>query len=347
MRGKKINADALPPCLSLLTRRKRGKLREFDARAAFLYTSPMAFTSAFVQVVILFILIIAGYAARKAGVLNLQVTQGFSRFILSISLPALAISSLQIEFSHERLTDAALMFCIMVGCYLLYAVYAWFVPKLLRANRQDAAVYRFCVFFSNTAFMGYPVLEAFFGKEAVFYGVVFNIIYPLLMFTVGTGFMVFARDTPGKKHPIPWKNPGVIASVIGFTLFLMPFRLPLILEQPIDMLGGLTTPFSMIVIGSLLTHLKFQDIWKGAGVYGVLIFRLAVIPLSVFALLKLFGFSGYLLSVPVLLSAMPAAANISIFANQFGCNEELASRLVFLSTLVSVFTLPLFALLTG
>jgi predicted permease len=73
--------------------------------------------------------------------------------------------------------------------------------------------------------------------------------------------------------------------------------------------------------------------------------RLVGIPLAVFAALKLLGFSGYLLIVPVLFSAMPAAANISILADQFGGNEELASRLVFISTLFSVFTLPVFALL--
>jgi predicted permease len=307
----------------------------------------MAFLSAFVQVAVLFILIIAGYAARKIGVLDLTITRGFSRFILNVTLPALAISSLQIEFSRERLGEAALMFCIMTGCYLLYAAFAWFVPKLLRAGRGEAAIYRFFVFFSNTGFMGYPVLEAFFGKEAVFYGVVFNIIFPLLMFTVGTAFMVFATALPSEKRRIPWKNPGVISSILGFILFLMPFRLPFILARPIDMLGGLTTPLSLIVIGSLLTHVKVRDIWKGAAMYCGVVFRLAIIPLTVFAALRLLGFSGYLLSVPVVLSAMPAAANISIFANQFGCNEELASRLVFLSTLLSVFTLPLFALLTG
>jgi predicted permease len=303
--------------------------------------------SAFVQVAILFILIVAGYGARKIGVLDLVVTRGFSRFIVNVSLPALAISSLQIEFSRDRLTDAVLMFCIMIGCHLLYAVFAFFVPKLLRADRRDAAIYRFLMFFSNTGFMGYPVLEAFFGREAVFYGVVFNICYPLLMFTVGIGIMVFVTEQPGEKFKIPWRHPGVVSSIIGFILFLMPFRLPLILERPIDILGGLTTPLSMIVIGSLLTHLKLRDIWKGAGIYAGVVFRLAVIPLAVFAVLRLLGFSGYLLAVPVLFSAMPAAANMSIFADQFGGNGELASRLVFLSTLFSVFTLPLFALLAG
>jgi predicted permease len=307
----------------------------------------MVFLSAFTQVAILFILIIAGYAARKTGVLDLAATRGVSRFILTISLPALAVSSLQIEFSRRRLGEAALMFCIMLGCHLLYAAFAWLLPKLLRAQKQDAAIYRFFMFFSNTGFMGYPVLEAFFGKEAVFYGVIFNIIYPLLMFTVGTAFMRFAADPPEKKRRIPWKNPGVIASIAGFILFLMPFRLPPILGRPIDMLGGLTTPLALIVIGSFLTHVKPRDLRKGAGIYAGIAFRLAVIPLTVFAALKSFGFSGYLLSVPVLFSAMPAAANISIFADQFGCNGELASRLVFLSTLLSVFTLPLFALLAG
>jgi predicted permease len=317
----------------------------FDAILPRVYSLYVAFLSAFVQVAVLFTLIIAGYVLRKTGVLDMTVTRGFSRFIVNVSLPALAVSSLQIRFSRERLAEAALMFCVMVGCYLLYAVFAWLVPRILRAGRRDAAIYQYLMVFSNTGFMGFPVLEAFFGREAVFYGVIFNIPYPLLTFTIGIGFMIFASGRPGEKRKIPWKNPGVIASLIAVTLFLMPFRLPGILAQPIDMLGGLTTPLSMLVIGSLLTHIRPAELWKGAGVYTSVFFRLVAIPLTVFVILKALGFSGYLLGVPVLLSAMPAAANMSILADQFGGNEELASRLVFLSTLFSVFTLPGFALL--
>jgi predicted permease len=290
-------------------------------------------------------LIVAGYGARKIGILDLTATRGFSRFIVNVSLPALAIASFQISFSRERFADAILMAGISAGCYLFYFFCAWFTPKLLRAQRRDAGIYSFLVAFSNTGFMGYPVLEAFFGVESVFYGVVFNIPYSLLMFTVGIGFIIFAAGLPGEKFKIPWKNPGVLAAAAGFILFLMPFRLPLILGRPIEILSATTTPLSMIVIGSLLTHLRLRDIWKGSTLYAAVFIRLVGIPLVVFAALKLLGFSGYLLIVPVLFSAMPAAANISILADQFGGNEELASRLVFISTLFSVFTLPVFALL--
>jgi predicted permease len=305
----------------------------------------VSFFSSFTQVAVLFALVIVGYAARKIGILDLTVTRGFSRFIINVPLPALAISAFQISFSRERFTDAMLMAGISGGCYLFYFFCAWITPKILRAERRDAGIYRFLVVFSNTGFMGYPVLEAFFGAESVFYGVIFNIPYSLLMFTVGIGFMIFAAGLPGEKRKIPWKNPGVIATAAGFILFLMPFRLPLILGRPIEILGAMTTPMSMIVIGSLLTHLRLREIWKGTAVYAAVFIRLIGIPLVVFAALKLAGFSGYLLIVPVLFSAMPAAANISILADQFGGNEELASRLVFLSTLFSVFTLPVFALL--
>jgi predicted permease len=159
--------------------------------------------------------------------------------------------------------------------------------------------------------------------------------------------MISAADGPGKKRGIPWASPGILAGIIGFALFLMPFRLPSILARPIDMLGDLTTPLSLLVIGSLLTHVRPAELWKGASVYAGAAFRLAAIPLSVYAILRALGAGGYLLSVPVILSAMPAAANMSILADQFGGGGELASRLVFLSILFSVFSLPVFALLVG
>jgi predicted permease len=311
------------------------------------YNEPVTFLGAFLQVAILFILIAVGYLSRKIGVLDLVVTRGFSRFIVNVTLPALAVSSMQVGFSRERLADTVRRLCVTAGCYVFYLVFVWLVPKILRADRREAAIYRYFMFFSNTGFMGYPVIQAFFGDEALFYAVIFNMPYALLTFTVGVGFMIFAADAPGEKRKIPWTSPGILASLIGFALFLMPFRLPFILAEPIDMLGGLTTPLSLIVIGSLLTHVKAAELWKGAAVYAGVAFRLAVIPFCVYAILRALGASGHLLRVPVILSAMPAAANMSILADQFGGGGELASRLVFLSILFSIFSLPVFALLVG
>ena len=306
----------------------------------------MAFFTAFVQVAVLFILIVAGYVSRKIGVLDLSLTRGISRFIVTLTLPCLAISSLQAELSREKVTEAILVFCVMTGCYILYTVYVLLVPKILAiTDSRDAAIYRFFMFFSNTGFMGYPVVEAFFGKDALFYAVIFNISYPLLTFSVGVGFMVFAGGCAGEKRAIPWKSPGILAGLAGFALFLMPFRLPYVLAQPLEILGGLTSPLALIVTGSFLTQLRPAELWKGWRVYVGTAFRLLVIPVTVYAIIRALGFSGYLLGVPVILSAMPAAANMSLLADQFGGNGELASRLVFLSTLFSVFTLPLFALL--
>lgn len=306
----------------------------------------MAFLTAFIQVAILFIIIITGYVLRKIGVLDLALTRGLSRLIVNLTLPCLAISSLQARLSHERLAEVILMCGIIVGAYAFYSLCAWFVPRLLAVtDSRDAAIYRYFMFFSNTGFMGYPVVEAFFGHDALFYAVIFNIPYPLLTFTVGVGFMVFGGKSPGEKRGIPWKTPGIWASIIGFALFLMPFRLPVVIAQPLHMLAGLTTPLSLIVIGSFLTQVRPAELWKGWRVYAGTAFRLIVIPALVYAGLRALGFTGLMLGVPVILSAMPGAANMSMLADQFGGNGELSSRLVFLSTFFSVFTLPFFALL--
>ncbi|MCL1818664.1 MAG: AEC family transporter, partial [Spirochaetaceae bacterium] len=246
----------------------------------------MTFLAAFVQVAILFVLIVTGYVSRKIGVLDLALTRGLSRFIVTLTLPCLAISSLQTELSREKLAEAALVLAVMAGSYILYAVFAWLAPRLLAiSDRRDAAIYRFFMIFPNTGFMGYPVVEAFLGKEALFYAVIFNIPYLILFFSVGVGIIAFAGDRAGEKRGIPWKSPGILASVIGLALFLMPFRLPVILAQPLRILADLTAPLSLIVVGSFLTHVRLAELGKGWRLYAGSFLRLLGIPLAVYAIL--------------------------------------------------------------
>ncbi len=309
-----------------------------------MYSLSVSYLSAFSHVAVLFLLIFAGYASRRLGILDSALTRGLSRLIVNLTLPALVIGSLQIGFSRNRAADLLAMVGISAACYGFYFFCAWLLPNLLRAKEKDRGVYRFLAVFSNTGFMGYPMLESFLGPEALFYGVAFNLPYNLLQFTVGVSFL----SSPGRTgRGFPWKNPGILATALGLFLFLLPWRLPALVSTPLNILGGMTTPLAMLVIGSLLADLEGTGAWKDPKLYAAVAVRLLVIPGAVCAGLAAAGFGGFLRGVPVLLSAMPAAANISILAAEYGGEAELASRLVFVTTLLSGLTLPLFAGILG
>jgi hypothetical protein len=276
----------------------------------------MDYSSIFNQILILFILLIVGYTARKINIFDDKVTKGLSDIILKITLPAMIIESM-IGNDDPNLAE-------QFGKVLLISF----------------IVYEFAIMFSNVGFMGYPVTAAVFGEEGVFYAAIFNLPFNLLVFTIGIIFLSSKQGQKSKINPKLLINPGVIAVLTGFIIFSLKIPLPIAITGSLDLLGSVTTPISMIVIGGLLAKVNINKIFGNYRVYLIAIFKLFLVPIVVYYSLRSFVDGVYLLGVPVLLSAMPVAANSAILAEEYKGNAELASQTVFITTLFSIFSIP-------
>lgn len=297
------------------------------------------FSIAFKPVVSLFLLMLLGYILRKWKVLDSHLTQGLIHLLLMVTLPALIFVSMQQEYSSEL---AVLGYKVLLLSFLSYAVFgilAWFFPFLLGTRKESRGVYRFCLMFSNVGFMGYPVIEAILGQKALFYCAIFNIPFHFLAFTVGIWFLTEHKEEGSSFSWSLFFSPALVATLVGFAAFLSPFRLPSVLLNPLSALGHVTTPLSMLVIGSLLEQLSFKELAVDYRVYLMSLIRLFVVPAILYFILKPF-YSGTILAVAVLISAMPAAANAPILSEKYGGNGALASRMVFISTVISLFSIP-------
>lgn len=139
------------------------------------------------------------------------------------------------------------------------------------------------------------------------------------------------------------KHPCIIAIIIGVTLMITPVSLPPFLEDTISGLSKCTTPLSMITVGAMFANSKWSDFLNPSILYYCLI-RLIVFPAIVFGAVRLLGIDLVLGNVAVLLSAMPMAATTAILADKYNYNGETASRSIFVSTLLSIATLPVICL---
>jgi len=193
--------------------------------------------------------------------------------------------------------------------------------------------------------MGYPVCETFFGPESLFYVTLIHIPFGLLVFTLG--IFLLRPDLAKKPDLKKICTPGLIASLIGLIFFFAGVTLPPPLSDSVSLLGSVTTPLAMIVIGALLATLPVISMFGDARIWVISLFRLGIIPVFTFFILTPIISDPLLLGVPVLLAAMPVAANTVLLAEEYGVNSELASKGVFLSTILSVVTIPFIALLLG
>lgn len=292
------------------------------------------------QVVVLFLIMAIGFIARKLRILNADSTRGLIGLLLYITAPFVALSSFQFTFSQQMLAEAWKIFVFSVMAHLVTIL----LGKFLYCRTPDATgkVLRFATAFSNCGYMGYPVIGGFFGKHGIFLTSIYVAVFNIFAWTYGVFIFTGKADRKSLRHAL--LNPGVIAVFLGLFLFSLSIKLPAPVAQTLDMVGGMTTPLSMLIIGSMLANLKLVDLFSGFSIYYVSLIRLVVIPLLTLGGLRLMGIKGVMLGVCVLTVAMPVATLSAPLAEQNGGDAVFACRVVFLSTILSMFTIPLLTL---
>lgn len=300
-------------------------------------------SQASIQTLVLFFLIAVGFAAGKLGMITETVGKGLSRLLVEFILPCLIVASMQRPLSPELRTEAFTVLGLSFGVYAAAFPLAFLLIRLLRLRGTTGGVHGFAAVFSNAAFMGYPVLEAFFGKDILFSATIYNIPFQLLAFSIGT--MMIARGTGEKARlsPRSFVNTAGISSLLGLGLFLLDIALPGPLLRALNLLGDTTTPLSMILIGATLARAEIKRTLLDWKIYATTTYRLVLFPAIVFCVLSALELEGRHLGLPVVIAAMPAAANSSILAEAYDGDSSSASALVFVSTALSLFTIPLMA----
>lgn len=287
------------------------------------------------QVFILFILMAVGFIAAKAGLIRDKGSAQMVDLLLYIVTPAVILNAfLQMEYTRERLT----FLVIMAGCALLVhlAGFAVALAFFRRAPLERRSILRLGVVFSNCGFMSLPLADALFGSEGVFLVSIYVVIHNVVIWTAGVALF------PGGKMSVKKAllNPGTVGVAIGLPLFLLGIRLPEALLQPIGYLADLNTPVAMLIIGYFMagTALRPQ---KGDGqVLLASLLRLLVVPLLSLGLLRLLPVPATVFLACILPACAPTAANATMFAGKFGGDTDCGARIISVSTMLSVLTMP-------
>ena len=191
--------------------------------------------------------------------------------------------------------------------------------------------------------MGLPVLECIYGKPGVFYGSIYVMVFNIMVWTLGVYLFDGKMDRRGLKQAL--LNPSIVAVAIGFVLFGFSIKLLPAIRATLEMVAGTTTPLSMIVIGSMLAELQLTEVFNDWTVYYGSLARLIILPLIALPLFRLMGLPLHISRIILASAAMPVATMTAILAEKYGADTSLASRLVVISTALSIITLPLVSLI--
>lgn len=300
----------------------------------------MSLLPLFYQILVLFLILLIGFLIYRLKVIDDQMISGLTRLVMDVTLPAMVIISMNYDFSREILKESVEIFLLSLILYGVMWLLSMGVTKVLKSGPRPASVYQFMLIFPNTIFMGYPVIGAIYGKLGIFYASIFNLTFNLMAFTLG--IWLFRRNE-GQGLKLNWKlflTPGIIGTLLGYLVFLTSFNIPYPIHRALELIGGMTTPISMLVVGALMGRTRIKEIWQNGQTYVIAFVRLIFIPLATLAVLRFIPMSPEMLGVTVVLMGMPSAANTAMFASRYGGDAELASRGVFITTLFSIVTIP-------
>jgi predicted permease len=288
-------------------------------------------------------MIFIGFLARKTGIINDAAGKKLSELLLKITNPLLVFSSFQVDFSRDILNNIIIMFLFSASVILVSILLSQLLFAKYEGKRKK--VMKFAAIYSNCGFMGFPVLESLYGRTGILYGSIFVAVFNIFIWT--NGIAIFSSRGKLNKESLRKVvlNPGLIMVLAGIALFMLSVRLPGPVAKAVDLVGSMTIPLSMLIVGAVVADCKFRELFKGWDLYYIAAVRLILLPLAAFAVLKILGFPEMLMVVCVLLVAMPAAATTTIFAEIFDSDSVFASRAVVFTTLASIITLPLMMLL--
>lgn len=300
----------------------------------------MDYTGIVTALVKLFILIALGYYLKKKEILDEHTTSRLTTLILRFACPALIISSV----STGQIGDKGIVIKIFLAGACLYAllpVFSYFGVKLLRVQKEKEGIYRTLLIFSNTSFMAFPILDALYGKSAIFYCTVVHMFFNILIYTYGIRLITGEPVAKGGFHLKKIINPGVVASFLALVIFLLDIPVPGVISETLGTIGAITTPLSMMILGSLLAGYSLKEIFAEKKLYAVAVIKLLVYPLLCLPI-ALFLFPDPVIVGSIVLSiGMPTASMVVMFSEQYQKEVKTASSGVILTTVCSLITIPL------
>ena len=293
----------------------------------------------------LFIIVIAGFFSHKRGIINEEFERKLSGFVIKVTCPALIISSTMGDKMPDR-EHIPMLLIVSLLTYVILIPLAYIQPVLMRVKRDLRGMYSFMLTYSNVGFIGYPVVASIFGSDAVFYACILNVFNTITVFIWGVMFISGESLKDGFRFRL-FVSPAMIATYISVIIVILNLHTPKAIAMPLSILGNMTVPSSLIVIGAALAEIPTRKMVGTPHIFIMCFLKLLVLPLLVYYAMLFIGVDTRISSINMILIAMPVASFGTMFCMQMGKDETTMSQGTFWTTLLSVVSIPLLAMLVA
>lgn len=295
---------------------------------------------------------IVGFFLFRKKILTEETNKKLSAMIVQVTCPCIILNSVS-SVSHDDPQMVLKLFLAGIVMYAIFPFIAYLVTGLMRVPKYLRGTYMCMLIFSNNSFMGYPVVQALFGESAIFYITIFNMPFNILFFSLA--LHLFKKDAAigagafekEKMKLRSFINNGIIAAAAALVIYFANIPMPDIFFECVGFIGNITTPLSMIIIGSSMAAASFKEIKTEKGIWPMLPVRLIGMPLLVWGFMHLVTDDPVLISICTIGAGMPVASLVAMGSAPYERQNKSASIGVVISTLCSLITIPVMAVLLG
>ncbi len=289
------------------------------------------------EITSLFLIMLIGVYGKRKNIINEEINIGLRKILLEITLPLLVINSFSFDFQDEMKRNILIAFIYSIAFFIIATIISYIFLIPIKGDKKR--ILHFANVFSNCGFIGFPVINNLYKAEGMVYGSIFNMVFTIFLWTYG--IIIFSNKINKKNIKKVFSNPSIVAVYIGISMMLLNIKPPSFILESMKMVGNMTTPISMIIVGGILAKVKVKDLFKEVSIYYGAVIKLILIPLTLYIIKLFLKDNSTIINTIIILQAMPAAAMTSIFAANFNKEKEYSAVVVFLSTLLSIISIPL------
>lgn len=290
------------------------------------------------QMILLFYLAVGMYCV-KVGLIDRDSKEKLVDIILRITLPCMIFNSFNNPLTPEVMKQTALILVVAVSISIL----SFLLGKVIynKYPQKKKSILQYCTLVNNSGFLGMPMVSAVYGSEGLFAASIFIIPNRIFMWTAGLAMFTTADFRTKCKNIL--LNPCIVTVFLGIARRITGFPVPEFLDTAIANTDAVTTPLSMMVIGTMLIGVPWKKLLEPS-IFRLAFVRLIALPLVALYILNLIDAQPLLAGVSLILTGMPAGSTSALLAAKYGADEDYASRCIVTTTIMSLATIPVLML---
>ena len=288
---------------------------------------------------ILLVYLAVGMYCMKVGLIDRDSKEKLVDIILRITLPCMIFNSFNNPLTPEVMKQTALILVVAVSISIL----SFLLGKVIynKYPQKKKSILQYCTLVNNSGFLGMPMVYAVYGSEGLFAASIFIIPNRIFMWTAGLAMFTTADFRTKCKNIL--LNPCIVTVFLGIARRMTGFPVPEFLDTAIANTGAVTTPLSMMVIGTMLIGVPWKKLLEPS-IFRLAFVRLIALPLVALFILNLIDAQPLLAGVSLILTGMPARSTSALLAAKYGADEDYASRCIVTTTIMSLATIPVLML---